>query len=265
VPHSPTDPGAPQLHSGETCSKASAEVRPGVHPTARAVAWTVTAGLTGYDDALAFMEARAAAIAAGLAPELIWLVEHPSLYTAGTSANPNDILNPANLPVHWTGRGGQVTYHGPGQRVVYVMLDVQRRFGGDMGAFIRTLEDWIIATLAAFDVAGSRVSGRTGVWVEQPAPRETGARQAAKIAAIGLRVRRGISFHGIALNVSPDLVHFAGIVPCGITDAPVTSIAATGRDIVMKDVDIALEESFRRLFSAPVEPESAPFALPASL
>lgn len=226
------------------------------------VAWMISPGTVAYEDALLIMDRRVAEIREGRAPETIWLLEHPPLYTAGTRARPEDIRNPLGLPVHATGRGGQVTYHGPGQRIVYVMLDVQSRFGGDMGAFIAALEVWIIATLDHLGIPAHCVQGRTGVWVRRPAPPSLGAPRAPedKIAAIGLRVRRGISFHGMAFNVAPDLTHYEGIVPCGITDAGVTSLRALGSPATLKDVDIALEATFRRVFGARIAPEIDPAA-----
>ena len=173
--------------------------------------WIISDGLTEYDAALASMEARVAGIRAGTARERIWLVEHPPLYTAGTSAAPEELLSPDRFPVHQAGRGGRFTYHGPGQRVVYVMLDV-KRLGGDLRAFVTDLEDWVIAALARFQVKGERRAGRVGVWVDK------GGGVEAKIAAVGIRVRHWISFHGLSINVEPDLSHFAGIVPCGISE-----------------------------------------------
>jgi lipoyl(octanoyl) transferase len=196
-----------------------------------------------YEAACAAMAERVAAIVAGTAPELVWLLEHPPLYTAGTSAKPEDLIAPMQLPVHRTGRGGQYTYHGPGQRVAYVMLDVKRRFG-DVRAFVAALEDWIIDTLAAFDVRGERWQGRVGVWVG-PEPESR-----AKIAAIGVRLSRWVSSHGIALNVAPDLTRYAGIVPCGIRDAGITSLAALGRNVSLDEVDGALRAAFERRFGA---------------
>jgi lipoyl(octanoyl) transferase len=190
------------------------------------------------------MAERVAAIVAGTAPELVWLLEHPPLYTAGTSARPADLLAPSRLPVYRTGRGGQYTYHGPGQRVAYVMLDVKRRFG-DVRAYVAALEDWMIDTLALFDVEGERWPGRVGVWV----PRQGGGPASRdKIAAIGVRLSRWVSSHGIALNVAPDLAEYAGIVPCGIRDAGVTSLAALGRNVRLGEVDLALRTTFQRRF-----------------
>jgi lipoyl(octanoyl) transferase len=198
------------------------------------------------------MAGRVAAIVAGRAPELVWLLEHPPLYTAGTSARPEDLVVASRLPVYRSGRGGQYTYHGPGQRVAYVMLDVKRRFN-DVRAYVAALEDWAIDTLAVFGVRGERWPGRIGVWVRQPVAagmRELEAR--AKIAAIGVRLSRWVSSHGLALNVAPDLADYAGIVPCGIRDAGVTSLAALGRDVSLGEVDLALRASFERRFGATV-------------
>jgi lipoyl(octanoyl) transferase len=213
------------------------------------VEWQITEGLTEYDTAVAFMEARAAAIAAGEADELIWLVEHPPLYTAGTSSNPADLVDPDRFPVHETKRGGQYTYHGPGQRVVYVMLDVGRR-GRDVRAFVKQLEGWVIATLDAFNVKGEIREGRVGVWVARTdKPRTvTGAVAEDKIAAIGVRLRKWVSFHGISINVDPDLDHFTGIVPCGITEHGVTSLVDLGLPVTMEDLDVALRRTFDEVF-----------------
>jgi lipoyl(octanoyl) transferase len=207
------------------------------------------------------MAERVAAIVAGTAPELVWLLEHPALYTAGTSARPDDLVAPARLPVYRTGRGGQYTYHGPGQRVAYVMIDVKRRFGGDVRAYVAALEDWVIDALAVLDVQGERWPGRVGVWVRRrpdgtatvasgagvSAPTE-GAHE--KIAAIGVRLSRWVSSHGIALNVAPNLADFAGIVPCGIRDAGVTSLAALGRNVSLGEVDRVLRATFEGRFGA---------------
>jgi lipoyl(octanoyl) transferase len=199
------------------------------------------------------MAERVAGILAGAAPELVWLLEHPPLYTAGTSAKPEHLVAPAHLPVYRTGRGGQYTYHGPGQRVAYVMLDVKRRFG-DVRAYVAALEDWIIDTLALFDVRGERWPGRVGVWVRQTS--ETGAaadpEPRAKIAAIGVRLSRWVSSHGLALNVAPNLGHYAGIVPCGIRDAGVTSLAALSRNPNLDAVDHALRSTFEHRFGPTV-------------
>ena len=201
--------------------------------------------LVPYQTALAVMDDRAAAIADGTASELVWLLEHPPLYTAGTSARPGDLIV-ERFPVHTAGRGGQFTYHGPGQRVAYVMLDLKRR-GPDIRRFVATLEEWIIRSLAAFDVAGERRDDRIGVWVRRP---DKGADHEDKIAAIGIRVKRWVSLHGIALNVDCDLSHFAGIVPCGIADARygVTSLLDLGRPVTMAQVDAVLRREFEPLF-----------------
>jgi len=210
-----------------------------------AAAWAVSPGRVPYPEAVQAMKARAAAIAAGEAGELVWLLEHPPLYTAGVSARPEDLLEPDRLPVFATGRGGQYTYHGPGQRVAYAMLDLNRR-GRDIRAFVQGLEAWIIGALHRFNVQGEVRPGRVGVWVErrQPgaAPRED------KIAAIGVRVSRWVSFHGISLNVEPDLSHFSGIVPCGITQHGVTSLVDLGLPVVMDEADAALRASFHEVF-----------------
>ena len=184
------------------------------------------------------------AISDAAAPEMVWLLEHPSLLTAGTRAKPEDLLDPGRLPIFSTGRGGEFTYHGPGQRVAYVMLDIRRRFGGDVRAFVSTLEDWVIATLNRFSVRGQRRPGWPGVWVDRGSG--TQSTYEAKIAALGLRIRRGVSFHGIALNVAPDLSFYDSIVPCGIRDRGVTSLAALGVAASMGDVDRALKETFER-------------------
>jgi lipoyl(octanoyl) transferase len=205
------------------------------------VAWEVTGPLTDYAGAVERMEREAGAIAAGEAPERIWLVEHPPLYTAGTSARPGDLLDAERFPVHRTGRGGQFTYHGPGQRVAYVMLDLGRR-GQDVRAFVTGLESWIIATLAEFGVAGETRPDRVGVWVRREGGRED------KIGAIGVRVRRWVTFHGMALNVAPDLAHFSGIVPCGVRGHGVTSLADLGVAAPMADVDAALRRCFEPIF-----------------
>jgi lipoyl(octanoyl) transferase len=211
------------------------------------VEWRVDNGLTPYEGALETMEARVAAIAAGTAPELIWLIEHPPIYTGGTSARPEEVIAP-RFPVHWTGRGGQFTYHGPGQRVVYVMFDLRRR-GADVRRFVGSLEEWIILTLADFAVVAERRKDRIGVWVRRT---DKGSGCEDKIAAIGVRLRRWISFHGLALNVHPDLSHFAGIVPCGVREPRygVTSLRDLGRAATMNDVDSALRRRFVQVFGA---------------
>jgi lipoyl(octanoyl) transferase len=203
------------------------------------VEWRIQGGLTLYPEAVAFMEDRAAAIAAGRAAELVWLVEHPPIYTAGTSAKDSDLLD-ARFPVFKTGRGGQFTYHGPGQRVGYVMLDLKRRTG-DVRAYVRDLEEWLIRTLARFDVKGERRDGRVGIWVAHNGRED-------KIAALGVRIRHWVTFHGVSLNVDPDLSHFSGIVPCGIREHGVTSLADLGLKVTMADVDAALRESFEEVF-----------------
>ncbi len=211
--------------------------------------------LTDYAQAEAWMEARVAAIAAGEAEECVWLLEHPPLYTAGTSAKPADLQDPDRFPVHQTKRGGQYTYHGPGQRVVYVMLDVGAR-GRDVRCFVRQLEDWVIATLDRFNVRGEIRPGRVGVWVERPEKRRNadGSIAEDKIAAIGIRLRKWISFHGISINVEPDLDHFDGIVPCGITEHGVTSLVDLGLPVTLEDVDVALKATFDSVFATAPRP-----------
>lgn len=208
------------------------------------VEWVVTDGLVGYDDAVAEMEMRAGLIADGLARERVWLVEHPPLYTAGTSAKDEDLIAPERFPVHRSGRGGQFTYHGPGQRVAYVMLDLKRR-EPDLRRFVAALESWLIATLDGFNIRGERREDRVGVWVRRPEKAE-GAED--KIAAIGIRVRRWVSFHGISLNVEPELSHFDGIVPCGVSEHGVTSLVDLGLPLTMADVDSVLRAEFERIF-----------------
>ncbi|MDO5621882.1 MAG: lipoyl(octanoyl) transferase LipB [Paracoccus sp. (in: a-proteobacteria)] len=212
------------------------------------VEWITAPGLTGYDEAVTFMEARVAAISAGQADELIWLVEHPPLYTAGTSAQAKDLLD-ARFPVHQAGRGGQYTYHGPGQRVIYVMLDLNRR-GRDVRAFVAALEAWVIAALAEFGLKGEIREGRVGVWIARPdlPPLPDGQMREDKIAAIGVKLRRWVSFHGISINVEPDLSHFGGIVPCGISGHGVTSLVDMGLPVGMGDLDDALIRTFPRVF-----------------
>lgn len=209
------------------------------------VRWTVSDGLTAYPDAVATMERIAAGIAACTEPETVWLVEHPALYTSGTSAKASDLLD-ARFPVYETGRGGQFTYHGPGQRVAYVMLDLNRR-GRDVRAFVQNLEAWVMAALAEFNVVGETREGRVGVWVKRP---DKGDGYEDKIAAIGIRLRKWVSFHGISLNVEPDLSHFSGIVPCGIAEQKfgVTSLVDLGLPVTMDDADLALKKSFGDVF-----------------
>jgi lipoyl(octanoyl) transferase len=217
----------------------------------RAAGWAVSPGQLGYPEAVAAMEARAAAITEGREGELVWLLEHPPLYTAGVSAKPADLLLPDRLPVFASSRGGQFTYHGPGQRVAYVMLDLAAR-RKDVRAFVGALEAWIIDALKSFNVDGAVRKGRVGVWVEHGSPpRED------KIAAIGVRIRRWVSFHGVSLNVEPDLAHFAGIVPCGVTEHGVTSLVDLGLPVHMDEADAALKASFARVFGA-IEPAPAP-------
>lgn len=217
------------------------------------VEWITSEGLTDYETAVAFMEERAAAIRAGTAPEAIWLIEHPPLYTAGTSAKPADLVDPDRFPVYETRRGGQYTYHGPGQRVAYVMLDVAVR-GRDVRAFVHGLERWVIAALAEFNVDGVVHPDRVGVWVPRPEkpPLPDGTQREDKIAAIGIRLRRWVSFHGISVNVEPDLTHFGGIVPCGITGHGVTSLVDLGLPVTMADLDVALRRSFDQAMGEPV-------------
>jgi lipoyl(octanoyl) transferase len=218
--------------------------------------WAISEGLVGYPEAVAAMESRAAAIAAGEADELIWLLEHPPLYTKGASAQDGDLLDPTRFPVFDTQRGGQFTYHGPGQRVAYVMLDLTKR-GRDVKQFVCSLEDWIIQTLGAFNVKGERRKGRVGVWIERT--RSGGALREDKIAAIGVRLKRWVSYHGISLNVEPDLSHFGGITPCGISESGlgVTSITDLGRLVTMHEADMALKAAFEKVFG-PVERVAPP-------
>ena len=210
-----------------------------------AVEWRISDQAVPYPDSLAAMDARVAAIAAGEAPELVWLLEHPPLYTSGTSGKADDLLDP-RFPTFQSGRGGQVTYHGPGQRVAYVMLDLKRR-RPDVRAYVASLEEWIIRTLAAFNVRGERREDRVGVWVKRP---DKGPGFEDKIAAIGVRLRRWVSFHGIAINVEPELSHFQAIVPCGVVDPRygVTSLIDLGLPVTMADVDIALRHAFSEVF-----------------
>lgn len=208
------------------------------------VAWMLSGDLVPYETALAGMRARGEAIADGTQPEAVWLLQHPPLYTAGTSARAQDLLEPSRFPVHATGRGGQYTYHGPGQRVVYVMVDVKRRFG-DVRTFVTALEGWIIETLRAFDVQGQTRPDRVGVWVQH---RRGPLECTDKIAAIGVRLRRWVSTHGLSINVDPDLAHFTGIVPCGIADAGITSLADLGREADMTALDATLRRVFESRF-----------------
>lgn len=218
-------------------------------PGSRPVRWRIESGLTPYDVAVETMEREAAAIAAGEADELVWLVEHPPLYTAGTSADSADLVDADRFPVFQTGRGGEYTYHGPGQRVVYVMLDLKRR-RQDVRAFVAALEDVVIETLAQMNVRGERREDRVGVWVQRPErpPLPDGSPAEDKVAAIGIRLRRWVSFHGFSLNVDPDLDHFNGIVPCGIRGYGVTSLVDLGLPVMMSDVDVRLKEAFETVF-----------------
>jgi len=218
--------------------------------------WAISEGLLGYPEAVAAMESRAAAIADGRARELVWLVEHPPLYTRGASAKEEDLLDPERFPVFDTQRGGQFTYHGPGQRVAYVMLDLTTR-ARDVKQFVCSLEDWVIRALATFNVKGERRKGRVGVWVDRTRP--GGSLREDKIAAIGVRVKRWVSYHGISLNVEPNLSHFGGITPCGVSDPGlgVTSLFDLGQLISMHDVDVALKAAFEETFG-PVERVEAP-------
>ena len=217
------------------------------------IEWKISDKPVAYPDAHAFMEDRVRAIHEDGAPDLVWLLEHPPLYTAGTSAKAGDLLSAGNFPVYETGRGGQYTYHGPGQRVAYVMMDLKRRAaaeGGqpDIRKFVQSLENWIIATLDEFNIKGFQRDGRVGVWVDRSATKGAGAED--KIAAIGIRIRKWVTFHGISLNVDPDLSHFNGIVPCGIADEKlgVTSLVDMGLPVTMADADLALKRSFAKVF-----------------
>jgi lipoyl(octanoyl) transferase len=211
----------------------------GISRSLTAPDWVMQDGLLPYPDAVAFMEERAALIAENRAPEMVWLVEHPPIYTAGTSAKDSDLID-ARFPVFKTGRGGQFTYHGPGQRVGYVMLDLKRR-KADVRGFVRDLEEWLIRTLDKFNIKGERREGRVGIWVAR-------GKREDKIAAIGVRVRKWVTFHGVSFNVDPDLTHFNGIVPCGIREHGVTSLADLGIVVSMADVDVALKASFEEVF-----------------
>jgi lipoyl(octanoyl) transferase len=213
----------------------------------RPIEWQIDKIPVDYNAAVAEMERRVAAIRDGAEPELVWLVEHPPLYTAGTSARAEDLLDPHYLPVHHTGRGGRYTYHGPGQRIAYVMLDLARR-GRDVRCHVHRLEEWMIRTLARFDVHGERRDGRVGIWVRSGDAEE-------KIAAIGVRVRRWVTYHGVALNVDPELDHYRGIIPCGIAEHGVTSLAALGVGATMAEVDSALHATFAEIFDAASSPE----------
>jgi lipoyl(octanoyl) transferase len=240
-----------EVESAPRASEQNSGVRAGAAFMARdggKVEWAISEGLTPYEEAVIEMEARVAAIADGRAAERVWLVEHPPLYTAGTSARVQDLVEPGLLPVFKSGRGGRLTYHGPGQRVAYVMLDLKRR-GPDVRRFVASLEEWIIRTLSRFNVRGERREDRIGVWVRRP-EKAVGAED--KIAAIGIRVRQWVTLHGIAINVEPDLMHFGGIVPCGVSEQRygVTSLADLGLTVLMPDVDMALRAAFEEMFSA---------------
>lgn len=221
--------------------------------------WRHLPGLQPYGPTLAAMEARVADIAEGRAPEAIWLLEHPPLYTAGTSARPEDLADPDRFPVHVAGRGGQYTYHGPGQRVVYVMLDLNRR-GRDVRSFVCALEAWVIAALADFGLRAERRAGRVGVWIARPErpPNPDGTVHEAKIAAIGVKLRRWVSFHGISINVEPDLGHYGGIVPCGIREHGVTSLVDLGLPVTLGDLDAALLRHLPLLLDRQGAPCAAP-------
>jgi lipoyl(octanoyl) transferase len=225
---------------------------------APAVEWRISDGLVAYPDALAAMEARVEAIVAGHPAEQVWLLEHPPLYTAGTSAKPADLIWPDRFPVYPSRRGGEFTYHGPGQRVAYAMLDLNRR-GRDVRGYVWRLEEWVIRALAAFAVKAERRPGRVGVWVVRPdrPPQPDGSPAEDKIAAIGVRVRRWVAFHGVAINVEPDLGHFDGIVPCGIRGHGVTSLVDLGLPVTMADLDLALRAAFDEVFEGHAR-ESAP-------
>jgi lipoyl(octanoyl) transferase len=209
------------------------------------IEWRLSDTPVDYRAAVEEMERRVAAIRAGTAAELVWLLEHPPIYTAGRSAREEDLLEPRRLPIHRTGRGGQYTYHGPGQRIAYVMLDLRQR-GQDVRCYVHQLEEWIIRVLARFDVQGERRAGRVGIWVARPGGREE------KIAAIGVRVRQWVTYHGVALNLDPDLEHYRGIVPCGIAEHGVTSLVRLGVAATMAEVDAALQSAFAEVFADPL-------------
>ncbi len=231
---------------------------PALHRDGRPVEWCTSDGLVPYDEALQAMEHHAALISEGKAAERVWLLEHPPLYTAGTSADAADLIDPARFPVHKTGRGGQYTYHGPGQRVAYVMLDLKAR-RPDVRVFVADLERWIISTLQHFNVTGERREDRVGVWVARP-DLEFGRED--KIAAIGIRIRKWVTFHGISLNVDPDLEHFSGIVPCGVQHHGVTSLVDLGLPVTMADADLALKEGFETVFGPTVQSKASAAAPP---
>jgi lipoyl(octanoyl) transferase len=241
------------LAEAERATLAMLPLRRGLEP----VEWRVSPGPVSYEDALTAMDDRAAAVAAGRAPELAWLIEHPALYTAGTSARAED-LRAARFPVHQAGRGGQFTYHGPGQRVAYVMLDLKRR-APDVRRYVATLEEWIIRSLSCFDVTGERRHDRIGVWVRRP---DKGDGCEDKIAAVGIRVRQWVTLHGIAINVAPDLSHFSEIVPCGVSELRfgVTSLADLGRNVTMAEVDAIMRREFEALFGTTLSADDDPQA-----
>jgi len=243
----PTDITSPSYGYPMVNGRETLDLTPFAGPRGNVVEWRISDSLVPYPEAVAAMEARAIAIAAQEAGELVWLLEHPPLYTSGTSGRARDLLE-ARFPLFAAGRGGQITYHGPGQRVAYVMLDLKRR-QPDVRAYVASLEEWIIRTLAAFNVRGERREDRVGVWVRRP---DKGPGFEDKIAAIGVRLRRWVSFHGIALNVEPDLTHFSAIVPCGVADPRygVTSLIDLGRPVTMADVDIALRQAFEEIFGS---------------
>lgn len=215
------------------------------------VEWCISEGRVPYPEAVEFMEKRVADIRDGKASQMVWLLEHPPLYTAGTSATPDEILDPDRFPIYQTGRGGKHTYHGPGQRVAYVMLDLKNH-GSDLRAFVHNLEEWVIKTLEKFGLKGERRDGRVGIWVQRGPNRED------KIGAIGVRVRRWVSFHGISLNIEPDLTHFEGIIPCGISEHGVTSLWDLGLTPTMEEVDILLKETFEDIFNVEGIPAPPP-------
>lgn len=214
------------------------------------IEWRISDKPVAYDEAMAFMEGRVADIIAGTAPETVWLLEHPPLYTAGTSADPGELLDTSSIPVHQTGRGGRHTYHGPGQRVAYVMLDLRNR-GRDVRAYVHALEAWVIHSLESFNIRGERREGRVGIWVDQGAGREN------KIGAIGVRVRHWVTFHGISINVEPDLSHYDGIIPCGIEDQGVTSLVNLGIPVSMPEVDAVLRQTFDEVFGQSLQRDDA--------